>query len=45
MIDDIIKRIVIAAIESFPINAEKKTKLLQKIMERRNIEEAETDVL
>ena len=35
MLDKIIKCIIVAAIESFPINKQKKAELLQRIMNNR----------
>ena len=45
MINKVIKRIIMAAIESFPINEMKKTELLRSIMDKKVIEEVESDVL
>ena len=45
MIDRVIKMIIIAAIESFPIDENKKSELLLNIINTKNIEEAGTDVL
>lgn len=43
MFDKLIKRIIVAAIESFPINEQKKAELLQRIMN--NNEEGNDNVL
>lgn len=37
MLDKLIKRIIVAAVESFPINEAKKKELLRSIMDNKNI--------
>ncbi|MCH5209735.1 MAG: hypothetical protein J1F01_02095 [Oscillospiraceae bacterium] len=45
MLDKFIKRILVAAIESFPVNESKKKKLLLNIIDKKNIEGVNSDVL
>lgn len=45
MVDKIIKRIIRAAIESFPIDAKRKEEILRNIMNEKTNEGVEKDVL
>ena len=45
MVEEIIRRIVGAAIESFPIDEKKKLTLLEKMLQKREDKGGENDVL